>query len=236
MQQGRKLLDILAYHPATAKFIVGKMARRIFGDTPPQSVIDRGVAAWLSNQLAPDQIGRVLHAMLLGGNEVMTAPVTKVRRPYERIIAMVRTTDMVLNAGTYMHSLLDSLTDGFFAWQAPDGRPDVNKYWLATGAMVSTWNLLFQVPHYPEFASRSLTLQTPVDALQSATAVVEYWVKRMVGHALSANAMNALVLDQAGSNGIPTIVRSSTATAQRIENAHRRLISLIATSEEFSLR
>ena len=245
MTQGQRLLSILAYHPATASFIVGKLARRIFGDTPPQAVINRGLTAWLSNQTAPDQIGRVLRAMLVDGTEITTAPVVKVRRPYERIIAMARTTELIFNAGTSMTSLLDPLSDGLFAWQAPDGRPDVNAFWLAAGATIATWNLLFQVPNFTEFTggafsfpgtAASLTMQTPETALTSATAVVEYWVGRMVGHQLNATAMNGLVADQGGSNGVPAIVRTRNVTAARIETAHRRLISLIATSEEFSLR
>ena len=235
-RQGQMLLNMLAYHPATANFIVGKIARRIFGDTPPQAVVDRGVAAWLGAQTAPDQIARVMRAMLLAGNEISTAPAAKVRRPYERILAMARTTDMVFNAATYMTSLLDQLNDGLFAWPAPDGRPDKNAYWLATGSTIATWNLLFQVPNYPEFAANGLTMQTPESALQSATTVSEYWVGRMIGRALSDNAMAALVTDQGGSSGIPANVRARNATAARIETAHRRLVSLIATTEEFSLR
>ena len=40
--------------------------------------------------------------------------------------------------------------------------------------------------------------------------------------------------DQAGSNGVPAAVKKNNT--KRIENAHRRLVSLIATTEEFSLR
>ena len=56
----------------------------------------------------------------------------------------------------------------------------------------------------------------------------------MVGYQLSPNAMNSLITDQAGSNGVPAAVKSNNAS--RVETAHRRLISLIATSEEFALR
>ncbi len=234
MSQGRKFLDLIAYHPATASFIVGKLAKRMFGDSPPQAVIDRGVAAWKANAKAGNQIAQVLRAMILDGNEIMTTPATKVRRPYERIIALARTTGMVVNAGTYMTSLLDGLTDGLFAWQAPNGRPDVNAYWTATGATLTTWNLLFQIPNLKEFTSAPLASQSPSDALNTATGIVEYWVGRMVGYQLSPNAMNSLITDQAGSNGVPAAVKSNNAS--RVETAHRRLISLIATSEEFALR
>ncbi len=233
MNQGRMLLNMLAYHPATASFVVGKLARRIFGDTPPQAVIDRGVKAWLANQVAPDQIARVLRAMLLDGSEVSTAPVDKVRRPYERILALFRTTDIIVNASPSMTTLLDALNDGLFAWQAPNGRPDTNAYWLATGATVATWNQLFQLLSNTAIVT-ALSAQTPQTARGSATGVVEYWVGRMVGASLSSTAMNALVADQATSSGVTAAFMGNNSTT--IENAHRRLVSLIATTEEFTLR
>lgn len=232
--QGLKLLDILAAHPATATHIVTKLARRMFGDTPPQAVIDRGVAAWKAHAGESNQIARVVRAMTVEGPEIISVAPAKVRRPYERLIAMARTTNMVVTAATYMTNLLDPLNDGLFAWQAPNGRPDVDRFWLATGAMVSTWNLIFQMPNFKELASSPLTNQSPLEALNSAFTTVDFWVEQMVGHNLSEPAMTALYQDQGGSNGVPAAVRSGNAN--RIENAHRRLISLIATSEEFALR
>ena len=234
MQQGRRLLDLIAAHDATAKFICTKLAKRIFGDTPPQTVIDRAVAAWKANNTAPDQITQVLRAILLGGNEIMTAPVTKIRRPYERMIALFRTTDTIVNAAATMTSLFDPLNDHLFAWQAPDGRPDDNAYWLATGATVATWNLLLQIFYYPEIKT-SLADQTPVASRTTATGVVEYWVERMVGATLSPAAMTALIADQASYSGVPSLISRNSSTTN-IESAYRRLVSLIATSEEFTLR
>jgi uncharacterized protein (DUF1800 family) len=234
MEQGEKFLEIIATHPATATFVVTKIAKRIFGDTPPQAVIDRGKAAWLKNTTAPDQIAKTLRAMLVdGNNEIVTAPVAKVRRPYERVIALARTTEMIVSASTLMTSVLDPVNDGLFAWQAPNGRPDVNGYWLATGATVTTWNLLLQLPYFKEITTTLLS-QTPETALPSATAVVEYWVERMVGMTLSNAAMNALIADQAGPSGVPNLLRTNSGVL--VESGLRRLVGLIATSEEFSLR
>lgn len=234
MAQGRAFLDVIATHPATARHVCGRLMRRIFGDRPPTSAYNRAVAAFIAHRDSPDQIAQVLRAILLFGDEIWTSPVSKVRRPYERILAMVRTTDTVLTASTVMINALDRLTDGLFAWPAPDGRPDMDGYWLATGANLATWNLLFQVPNWREVQT-SLTAQTPAAAAESATLTVEYWVKRMIGGLLPTSAMNVLIGDQAGGSGAPTLIRNRRPAAN-IENAYRRLISLIATTEAFSLR
>src|SRR5919108_88252 len=44
---GERVLDILATHPATARFIATKLARRFISDDPPKSVIDRATAVFL---------------------------------------------------------------------------------------------------------------------------------------------------------------------------------------------
>ena len=139
-----------------------------------------------------------------------------------------------MNAATYMTLALDPLNDGLFAWQAPNGRPDVNGYWLAAGATLTTWNFLMTLPNLPEF-SASFDAQTPTAAASSATGVVEYWVGRMLGFEPNAAVMNALIVDQAGPYGVP-FQRNIPNNAENIELVYRRLVSLIATSEEFAYR
>lgn len=230
--QGLKFLDLIASHPATATFIVGKLCRRIFGDAPPAAAIARGVAAWTTHAKATDQIRHVLRAILADGDEVLNVAPAKVRRPYERLLALVRTTDMIVNARTSLTSVLDPLKDGLFAWQAPNGRPDVDGFWLATGATLTTWNLLLQMPSWPQITT-SLADQTPLTA-QTPTAIVEYWLERMIGAQLPSDAMSVLIADQSGRSGVAAARQSGKAST--IELACRRLVSLIATTEQFTLR
>ncbi|MGE4062785.1 MAG: DUF1800 domain-containing protein [Rhodospirillaceae bacterium] len=232
--QGRRFLDIIAAHPATARFVCAKLCRRIFGEAHSAHVLPRAISAWNRYAAMPDQIAHVLRAILLEGDDVFTQLPLKVRRPYERLLALFRTTDMVVNAATTMTTVLDPLNDALFAWGAPDGRPDVNDYWLATGATLTTWNLLFQFPNMTSIRT-SLSAQTPASAT-TATAVVEYWVGRMIGHELPASVMNVLVGDQTSAAGVIGARNTTSNTANNVEIAHRRLVSLIATTEQFSLR
>ena len=90
------------------------------------------------------------------------------------------------------------------------------------------------LPNLPEF-SASFDAQTPTAAASSATGVVEYWVGRMLGFEPNAAVMNALIVDQAGPYGVP-FQRNIPNNAENIELVYRRLVSLIATSEEFAYR
>ena len=238
MDQGRRFLDIIAYHPKTGARIVGKLVRHIFGDAPPITVTARGVAAWNANLTAPDQLKKVIEAIVLGGEEILSTPSAKVRRPYERLIALARTTDTIINAHTTLTTLLDSLNDGPWAWQGPDGRPDNDDYWLASGAVLTTWNLLLALPG-AAYVSASLTAQTPENVLNTAMGVVDHWVGRMVGHNLAPSRMTALYNDQGGTAGVPAARRSSTnptTVATSTETALRRLVGMIAGTVEFTYR
>ena len=229
--QGRKVLDLVANHPATAPFVCGKLARRIFGDTPPQAVIDRAVAAWNANRDQPDQIKRVLSAILLDGPEIGTGPALKVRRPYERFIAMVRTTDVVLQAGWNYVNFFWDLSDSPFIWPTPDGRPDNNAFWLTTYAHVVTWQYLQELG---QSGGPTLTFaeQTPAEAFRSPAALVEYWVRRMIGYPLSPAAMDALaaIVSEVGLTPQPG------ATRPWNEAFARKIIATIAAAPEFVMR
>ena len=40
-QDGLQVIDILAHHPSTAKFISRELAQRFVADDPPQALVDR---------------------------------------------------------------------------------------------------------------------------------------------------------------------------------------------------
>ncbi len=234
--QGRKVLDIIANHPATAPFICGKLCRRIFGDTPPQAVLDRAVEAWIIHRNAHDQIARVLRAILLDGPEIGIGPVQKVRRPYERFIAMVRATDTLLNASSNWTFMFQTLNDSPLIWPTPDGRPDTNAFWLTTYTNVTVpeelKRITYEVGTTPVNQVISVYAQTPAAARTSITAVVEYWVERMIGGLLDDDAMNALVA-YAAERGLPS---ENQWWAYWEADFVRNIITTIASSPEFVMR
>ena len=236
MAQGRRVLDIIAAHPATATFVCTKLCRRIFGDTIPAGAIDRAVSAWTTHSAKPDQLKHVVAAIVLGddlaGCDMGAAP-SKVRRPHERIIALFRTTGTSVNAFDRAADALLSLGDGLYAWPTPEGRPDTNADWLSAASSLRFWNLMFDVLDHPAFVT-GFAAQTPKAVTTSAEQVVEFWVERMVGASLRPAGMQALINDANAPIGVIAAYKSGGIT--NIENALRRLAVLIATSPEFALR
>jgi uncharacterized protein (DUF1800 family) len=233
MQQGRMVLDVVAYHPATADFVCRKLAVRLFGDDPPATVIARAKTTWMAHHQSPDQIKKVLEAMLLDGSEIGIGPQLKVRRPYERLVAMFRTTDMVVNADPGMPAWVSTMGDSLYVWPEPDGRPDDNGFWLTSVAVLGTWNILITAPNAKAIQT-TLYDQTPSASLGSAAQIADYWLDRMIGYQPAAATYNAIVAAIAAPGGVLSSLQTSkTAT---FEPAFRRLIALIAASEEFLYR
>ena len=231
LAQGRAILDIVANHPSTATFICTKLCRRIFGDNPPASVIARATTAWMANRQAPDQIGIVLDAILTGGNEIGVASPIKIRRPYERLVALLRTTDMTANACSYLYLLFSSVGDVPGAWQAPNGRPDINSYWLSTAALMKAINIVMGVTNVPEIKI-NLTDQMPIEATQSTVKAVDYWLERMIGMQLDSATYDGLI-KSAQDIGVWSLEKGYRAG---YEDRVRQLVALIATTTAFTYR
>ncbi len=229
--QGKKVLDLVAYHPATAPFICGKICQRIFGDTPPASVVLRAVNAWNVYRDSPDQIEHVLRAILLDGAEIGTGPCVKIRRPYERFIAMIRTTDTVVGPDFAWTWYFTDLNDSPFNWATPDGRPDTNEFWLSTYAHVTTWEYMKRISDTGGLTT-SFRAQTPVEVLKSPTLLVEYWLARMIGTTLNDEAMAALIDLGAG---LPPPASGDIDLYWETAFA-RHVIATIAAAPEFVLR
>ena len=228
--QGRKVLDLVTAHPATATFICTKICRHLFGDTPPPAVIARAVAVWTANLSAPDQIKKVLRAILVDGPEIGTGPAVKVRRPHERMVALARTSNAKVNAHELWSFILQPVADSPFCWPTPDGKPDTNDFWLNTATNVSTWMQL-QFMTFSTYATVNYITETPADVLKSATAMTEYWVGQIIGYSLSPAAMSALT------KPVATLVANSSWDLTYFNQAFaNQFVGALATAPEFVYR
>ena len=84
--QGEAALTDLARHPSTARFIATKFARHFVADDPPLAVVSRLQGVFL----ASDGDLKALAMALLDSDEAWQAPLTKLRSPYEFLMATGR--------------------------------------------------------------------------------------------------------------------------------------------------
>ncbi len=60
MADGRKVLDLVARHPATAHFVCRKLCRRLVSDTPSEALVAGAAEVWTKNRTRPNQIAEVV--------------------------------------------------------------------------------------------------------------------------------------------------------------------------------
>lgn len=91
MADGEQVLDMLARHPGTARFICTKIARRLLTDHPDAALVEHLAAVFQAASAAPDQIAQVIRA-LVAHPAFATTPPQKLRRPFEFLAALYRAT------------------------------------------------------------------------------------------------------------------------------------------------
>lgn len=138
MADGERVLDILAAHPATARFIATKLARRFISDNPPASVIDRAAEVFLKND---GSIRETLRA-------IVTAPEffapeayrAKMRSPLEYVAAAMRALNSQTDADAALIGAIGRMGQPLFGRVTPDGYADRADQWLTSGGMVTRFN------------------------------------------------------------------------------------------------
>jgi len=144
MDDGRRVIRLASAHPATARHVCGKLARFLLGDPAPPAGIARAEAAFLAHGDAPDQIARVVRA-LLDGPEVTDPAVGRLRRPLDAVVAASRALAIPLRPRRTMWSAMGRAGQPMFNWPSPDGQPIDATHYLGSGTLVSRWDLLLAV-------------------------------------------------------------------------------------------
>jgi uncharacterized protein (DUF1800 family) len=131
MEDGDEVLDMLAAHPGTARFVCEKIARRFLADDPPPALVDRLAQVFLAASEAPDQIAQVLRALVLSPE--FENPPSKLRRPFEFLAAIYRATGAeVIGTENSFHWQLTRAGWQQHTYGPPTGHPDKIDAW--TGA------------------------------------------------------------------------------------------------------
>jgi uncharacterized protein (DUF1800 family) len=179
MEDGEKLLDILAGHPGTARFVCKKICRRLLSDEPPASLIDKAVSAWTENLQAPDQIAKVVRTIALS-DEFAAAEPRKLKRPFEFLASLYRATDAeVVSPSLNFHWNLSKCGWTQHECRPPTGHADMSDHWANTN-LVAGYTQLAVNALEDGFEAGKASLSGPLT--ENATTLQEaarYWTVRL---------------------------------------------------------
>ncbi|WP_024514019.1 DUF1800 family protein [Bradyrhizobium sp. Tv2a-2] len=141
VEQGEAALADIARHPSTAKFIATKLVRHFVADDPPPALVAR-----LADTFAKtDGDLKAVTLALLDSDEAWSAPLTKMRSPYEYLIATGRLLAHVPEEpGPYLGGL-NVLGQPLWSPAGPNGFPDTNAAWAAPEGMKLRLDIAAQV-------------------------------------------------------------------------------------------
>ncbi|HKT33459.1 MAG TPA: DUF1800 domain-containing protein [Nitrospira sp.] len=138
---GLRVLDVLARHPSTARFIATKLARRFVQDNPSDAVVERATEVFRETD---GDIRATLEAIITSP-EFMSAETyrAKIKTPLEYVISAVRVLDgQVSITGTasdgafQLSRTVANLGQPLYEAQPPTGYPDVATAWVNSSALV----------------------------------------------------------------------------------------------------
>ncbi len=138
IKDGLTVLDILAHHPSTAKFIATKLVRHFVSDTPPPSLVDRVAATFTKSD---GDIRETLKAIFFSKEFNSTeAYRVKIKRPFELVISAIRTLGADTNGGPGTHQWIARMGEPLYGFQTPNGYSDAAQSWVNTGELLERMN------------------------------------------------------------------------------------------------
>jgi uncharacterized protein (DUF1800 family) len=137
-KDGLTVLDILARHPSTAKFIATKLVRHFVADNPPKSLVDRVAATFTKTD---GDIRETLKTIFFSNEFNSTeAYRVKIKRPFELVISAIRTLGADTNGGPGTHQWLARMGEPLYGFQTPNGYSDAAESWVNTGGLLERMN------------------------------------------------------------------------------------------------
>jgi uncharacterized protein (DUF1800 family) len=142
-KEGEEMLDILAHHPSTAKFISRKLAMRFVSDTPPQSLVDRMADTFLKKD---GDIREVLRTMFHSPEFWATGAYrAKMKTPFEFVASAARASGADIQNALPLVGTLNRMGMPLYAMQPPTGYSMKAEAWVNSSALLNRMNFALQL-------------------------------------------------------------------------------------------
>ena len=167
VKDGERVLDLLARHPSTARFISRKLCQRFVADDPPAALVDRAAQVFADTD---GDVRKVVEAIVTSDEFFAPAAArAKIKSPFEYAASAVRATGGTFaSRGWGMFGKLSFVAEGgallgndpklskakrktltrhvhdmgqpLFAHAAPTGYPERSAKWVSPGALIDRLN------------------------------------------------------------------------------------------------
>jgi len=138
IEDGLQVIDLLARHPSTAKFIATKLARRFIADDPPAAIVDQAADTF---RRSDGDIRTVLRT-IIDSPEFFSAEFyrAKVKKPLEFAASALRITGADVRVTPQLIRYLGRMGEPLFLAQPPTGYPDLGSSWISPDMLLTRMN------------------------------------------------------------------------------------------------
>jgi uncharacterized protein (DUF1800 family) len=235
-RDGEAVLDLLASHPATMRFVSRKLCQRFVSDDPPTALIDKCVATW---KRTDGDLREVVRTIVTSTEFFGRAAYRqKIKSPFEYAVSSVRALggDVDLSAAAArrparganapartLTGQIAAMGQPLFQHQAPTGYPEDSRKWVSSGALIARLNFALALTgkRLAGLDLPRIDRGDPGTATTRAEARVEALVATLLQGDVSAST-RATLLKEAAADG-------SAAGGDR-------LVALVIGSPEFQRR
>jgi len=138
IQDGIRVLEFLARHPNTARFISEKLCRRFVSDVPPEDLVARCAKTYLETD---GDIRKVLYR-IFSSPEFFSREVArrKMKKPAEYAISAMRALGVTTDGNESLLRQVGRLGEPCYFCEPPTGFPDVADKWGGSNAILARVN------------------------------------------------------------------------------------------------
>jgi uncharacterized protein (DUF1800 family) len=138
IEDGEEVLDLLARHPSTARFIARKLTVRFVSDDPPAALVERAAATFLRTD---GDIRETVRIIVTSPEFFSRAAYrAKVKSPFELVASALRALGARADTTARSAQMVAFLGAPIFGHQAPNGWPETGEAWMNAGAILNRIN------------------------------------------------------------------------------------------------
>lgn len=206
MEQGTKILSMIANHPNTAKHLATKLITKFVTETPSATFVNAAANVFLANR---GSIAAVLKYIL--GQTVFTANFQpKYKRPVHFMASAMRASNAyIADASDLLYWVLQPMRQMPFQWQPPNGYPDAYLSW--SDNLLPRWRFASNLMADDQYGARTDPFQYMTD--RSREGVLAYINKYCFSGGLSATRISALSAFMAVNYPSNSVVREAIGLA-----------------------
>ena len=143
ISDGEKVLDMVAHHAATARFIAKKLAMRFVADDPPASLVERMAETFRRT----DGDLRAVMKTMLESKEFFSqgAYLGMLKSPLEVVASAVRAVTGEVDYAFPLANQVAQLGEPLYRKQEPTGYSNSSKEWLNSGGLLARMNFALQL-------------------------------------------------------------------------------------------